>query len=151
VLVGFSDPTRVPGLAGGVAGLGGAASTTGPDGQLFVSGSVILDGPQTSTLATGWGNGPTQAKLIVHELAHVLGLGHVNDASQIMNPVIPSRAGALGTGDLSGLTWLGARQPCLRVPAPLLGAVTGSGIDLGAPETPFDVEWHYQAHVDGGS
>lgn len=39
--------------------------------------------------------------LIIHETMHVLGLGHVNDPAQVMNPVIQTMT--FGAGDLDGL------------------------------------------------
>lgn len=129
ILVGYSTPDLVSSLAGGVAGLGGPSSAWGPDGRVSVSGIVIIDGPQSAGLPTGWGGQATLAKLFTHEISHVLGLGHVNDAAQIMNPVIPSRAGALGPGDRTGLAYLGTGSPCRRMPAvPGTGTVAAATI-----------------------
>ena len=44
--------------------------------------------------------------IVVHELAHVLGLDHVDDPDELMHPVTASRTG-LGPGDLQGLALLG--------------------------------------------
>src|SRR5665647_3165923 len=52
-------------------------------------------------------DGHQQARAIVmHELAHVLGLDHVPDADELMNPVSSNRTD-LGPGDLQGLALVG--------------------------------------------
>jgi hypothetical protein len=117
ILVGYSSPDLISALAGGVAGLGGPSTAWGPDGRVSVTGIVIIDGPQAAGLPTGWGGQATLAKLLLHELGHVLGLSHVNDTAQIMNPVIPTRPGSLGAGDRAGLPHLGSWSACRRQPA----------------------------------
>lgn len=48
--------------------------------------------------------------LVVHEVMHAIGLGHVNDTTSIMNPV--GGAIALNAGDLDGLHTMYRNNPC---------------------------------------
>ena len=55
--------------------------------------------------------------LYLHELGHVMNLGHVRDASQVMNPMTSTHsAGTFGVGDRNGLALLGRVQGCVAVP-----------------------------------
>ncbi|MBD9697901.1 matrixin family metalloprotease [Flavimobilis sp. GY10621] len=45
--------------------------------------------------------------MVLHELAHVLGLGHVDAADQVMAPDLDDSLPDLGAGDLTGLARLG--------------------------------------------
>ena len=113
VLISWSDPAEVPDLAGDIAGIGGstAISTGGRDPVVFVSGIVAIDGPQVDTIINSSYTGKLQASaVIVHELAHLVGLDHVNDPSQLMHD--SSGTVDLQSGDLAGLTRLGA-GPCV--------------------------------------
>lgn len=62
-----------------------------------------------SSLRAGGGTSGEQPVLL-HELGHSLGLGHVN-AAEVMNPVDQGYS-AYEAGDLNGLTHLGASQGC---------------------------------------
>jgi predicted Zn-dependent protease len=56
--------------------------------------------------------------LLLHELGHVVGLGHTPDSAQIMYPDLrPMSSAQYQPGDLGGLARLGATQGCLTVPA----------------------------------
>jgi hypothetical protein len=58
---------------------------------------------------------PGRGVLILHETSHALGLGHVDDSSQIMNPTpIGEGVSRLGAGDLAGLAWLYHPQECVE-------------------------------------
>ncbi len=105
VLVSWSDPATVPLLDGPTVGLGGATTVSGPDGvRWHATGQVVLD----STALTRW---EQHASVLDHELAHVLGLDHVDDPGELMAAVSTTGRAGFGPGDLQGLAALGA-IPC---------------------------------------
>ncbi|MDQ4065195.1 MAG: matrixin family metalloprotease [Actinomycetota bacterium] len=83
---------------------------------VFVSGAIVLNGAEQ--LANGFGAGRTWGKVLLHEWGHVLGLDHVTDPAQVMNPDLVSSPATWGTGDLAGLRALGRGAGCLDVPEP---------------------------------
>lgn len=105
VLVAWSDPATVPLLDGPAVGLGGATTVSGPDGERWhATGQVVLD----STSLDRW---EQHASVLDHELAHVLGLDHVDDPGELMAAVNTTGRPGFGPGDLQGLAALGA-IPC---------------------------------------
>ena len=99
----------VPGLKGSVVGLGGPvrrlANTL--DRERYVAGSVDLDGPQLAQILQR-PRGHAQARAVVmHELAHVVGLAHVDNPTQVMDAE-SGTATEFGRGDLAGLAMLGS-------------------------------------------
>lgn len=111
VLIAFSDPAEFPPLSGSQAGYGGAAYVdSGRVPPRYVTGTVVFDAPQLNRFRS---EERVQA-VMVHELAHLVGLGHVNDPSQLMHKVQrPGDATRLQEGDRAGLEALGA-GPCLQ-------------------------------------
>lgn len=102
VLVRFASETAVPGLADDVVGIGGPQSVVDARGrQHHVSGVVYLDVGLLRPDATG----TTWPAVLRHELAHVIGLDHVDDPAQLMNPV--ATVPTFQAGDLAGLAALG--------------------------------------------
>lgn len=96
-------------------GVAGSAIEVNPDGRLvYVSGKVLLNG--ADQLDNGFRPGKTWGKVILHELGHVLGLGHVADPAQVMHPSLVSSPAAWGTGDTAALVQLGPNSGCLTVP-----------------------------------
>jgi ribosomal protein L24E len=98
--------------SGGVIGEGGATPAWNGQQWVYVTGQASI----TSSYAL------TQEQivsLIHHELGHVLGLGHVADPSEVMNPVDNGNAPtAYQWGDLLGLAHLGRAEGCLSEPTP---------------------------------
>jgi hypothetical protein len=77
----------------------------------WVSGAVYLDGPSFDQLLQRQGDGWWRGQAIMmHELAHLVGLTHVTDTSELMAER-DSRQLAFGPGDLEGLRHLGG-GPC---------------------------------------
>jgi hypothetical protein len=112
VLVAWTDPSVAPDLAGRVAGIGGPgmAPYRTDDQMHWVSGSVLLDGP-TFTEILQRPNGYQEARAIVmHELAHLVGLSHVLDTRELMAKENSGRT-SFGPGDREGLRRLGG-GPC---------------------------------------
>lgn len=109
VLIAWETPDEQPRLEGAVAGLSGPALVRLPGSDAaYVSGTVELDGRQ---IATAERVEPTAAQLIVmHELGHLVGLDHVDDPTQAMNPVATHGLRGFAAGDLTGLARLGTGQ-----------------------------------------
>ena len=106
VLIAWSDPARNPELQGTVAGLAGSSWVTVDRGSVYVTGSIELDGPQLAEIVLGFDGVADARSVIEHELGHLVGLDHVDDPTQLMNPT----GGAVTTyaeGDLTGLWHLG--------------------------------------------
>lgn len=107
VLIGWSDAAAYPDLAGDVAGVGGSTMVTprGPASARLVSGQVALDADLFDALAER-GAVEQQRAIVLHELAHVVGLGHVDSPTELMYPSTSKQA-RFGPGDLEGLAVLG--------------------------------------------
>lgn len=103
VLLGFADADEVEQLEGAVAGVGGSlyASAAGERDFTAVGGMVVLD---ESTFERRMSDATAEA-IIMHELAHVLGLGHTDARGQLMRGTNTFQVD-FGEGDLAGLTAL---------------------------------------------
>ncbi len=108
IIVGWSNAAETPELAGSVTGLGGSSSVNGAYGEqrYLAAGVVILDSEDISGLmATPQGLDMSTA-VIKHELAHVIGLAHVEDDTELMNHENGTMT-TWGPGDLAGLAVAG--------------------------------------------
>lgn len=110
VVIGWGDPQEFPELAGAVAGLGGGSAREGVTGRrYYVSGGVVLDTEAFTDTAIAQAPRVMEA-IVLHEVAHVVGLGHVSEPMELM---FDSNGGQVdfGPGDLEGLARLGS-IPC---------------------------------------
>ena len=102
------------GLGDGVQGVSMAVAVPGKGAPSLVSGQVALDASRR--LAGGFGPGTTDGEVLLHELAHAIGLGHVQDPTQVMYPQATNAESEFGAGDRAGLRALGAEAGCHPAP-----------------------------------
>jgi hypothetical protein len=103
VLVAYSGPEEYPALKGRTAGHAGPVYLQAGGAPRYVSGIVVLDAEQLRSM-----DDRAVRAVMLHELAHVVGLGHVEDRGQLMNAVQYGREVlSLQSGDLAGLRALG--------------------------------------------
>jgi hypothetical protein len=93
--------------------------------EAFVTGQVVLNAARTD-LRPGFGDrAHAWGATLLHELGHLLGLDHVEDAAQLMAADPGSGPVALGAGDLAGLAAVGAAGGCVAAPPPTPGLDAG--------------------------
>jgi hypothetical protein len=115
VLVAWSTPEETEALEGDTVGIGGAAPVTRAGLSVYVTGSVTLDGPAMADLLAGPNGTENALGVLTHELGHVVGLDHVDDPSQLMNPQASEAVSTLQAGDLAGLAQLGTGACAPRI------------------------------------
>lgn len=108
VLVAWTNSAAVPDLAGRVAGVAGPHAALVHAQSRLVSGTVFYDATDLSMLEA---NPRTQWEVPVilrHELGHLVGLNHVQDATSLMFPSARSSGQHFNPGDLRGLAYAGS-------------------------------------------
>lgn len=88
-----------------VVGLGSplAESVTTPDGT--TSSSIVNGSAVFSVEFLADASKKDARALLLHEIGHVLGLGHTDDDSQVMHPMLDGDT-SLGAGDITGIRTL---------------------------------------------
>jgi hypothetical protein len=124
ILISWASAREEPVLAGDVLGYGGSTSYWNQvSDRAYVSGEVVFD-RELSLVGPGFGAGLTRGNLVLHELAHLVGLDHVEQRSELLYPTISTQSpDGYGPGDRAGLARLGVEAGCLRVASPLGGVL----------------------------
>ncbi len=112
VLVAWAGPDDEVDLDPTHRGRAGPVSVDSPDGgRVHVSGQLVLASDKFDLA------GVDHSRTVLHEIGHVVGLGHVDDQREIMHPRVSVRANELGRGDREGLRLLG-QGDCVARPSP---------------------------------
>jgi hypothetical protein len=110
VLVAWTDSGHIAELAGNVIGLGGAVAATVHGSPRLVTGILYFDAPELSLIALRPTGYAAMRTVMLHEIGHLLGLGHVQDPAAVMYPSDGAQGGYTA-GDLRGLAYAGS-APC---------------------------------------
>jgi len=116
VLVAWASPGDGLPLRDTDRGLG-IPVAVGTDGdRVYVSGQVILNADRTDLQIGDADRRGSWGATVLHELIHVLGLGHVEDLRELMAVSPGDGPVELGPGDRAGLAAVGTDDGCLEVP-----------------------------------
>jgi hypothetical protein len=75
--------------------------------MVFVTGGVTMDAEDLGTMVQGPDGRARVRAVLQHEIAHLVGLGHIDDQAQLMFPTITPTVAGFNDGDLEGLAALG--------------------------------------------
>lgn len=107
VLVAWSTSEETPSLEAGVLGMAGPnAFGRDRDSLRYVSGSAVFNGPALDAQLR-LGEDQKARAVLLHELGHLVGLGHVADPYQVMHDTNSYPLATYRAGDLRGLEQLG--------------------------------------------
>lgn len=101
----------------GPGGVGGMSYVTSDGVMTAVASRVTLNSESDWVRRPGFGSDsagvPARGALLLHELGHAFGLGHVRDATQLLHPVAgPGSPTGFAAGDRAGFAWLYQPQRC---------------------------------------
>jgi Matrixin len=109
VLIAWESDVQNPALAGDIVGEGGSTAVSRGDGpQVLVTGTVSLDAGQFPQILHRRNGTAIARAIVLHELGHLVGLGHVDDDQQLMYPETRGDVLDFAAGDLTGLAAVGS-------------------------------------------
>lgn len=107
ITVAVGDPPE-PGTHDATGTLDTAGSTTVTSlGRYITAAAVVLDPETLEASPSGFATMDANGTLVLHELAHAVGLDHVNHEGSLMHPVQVDAPFTLSPGDLAGLAAAG--------------------------------------------
>lgn len=109
VLIAFAEPSEIP-MDPGIAGEGGSSWENLNGRNTYISGQVVLERRYWNSELHAWRGHQLTRAIVMHELGHVLGLGHVHDSGELMSADNHGKT-TWGPGDRKGLARLG-KGPC---------------------------------------
>ncbi|MCW2621032.1 MAG: hypothetical protein JWL64_634 [Frankiales bacterium] len=102
------QPGRPLSLAVGVAHTRVAATPVPGGVRVAIARAVVvLDSSVRELYPPGFGMGACRGAVLLHELAHAVGLDHCEDEDQLMFPFVSEKPAQFGAGDLEGLRRVG--------------------------------------------
>jgi hypothetical protein len=115
-----------------IAGMGNGQVVDGAivTGMLNLNADARIDASRETPIPDGYGEGISWGRVILHELGHVFGLGHVESKNAIMHEALLEQTRSVtqyGVGDIQAWRQIGREAGCVEAPAPRAVAPLGAG------------------------